>query len=390
MEVIFALIAGMALIDGFIERQFFGITVLYIGMLLLFLSYVYEITCRTRLKIKLQGYETIWLTLIVYGLVVTLGSFVEELKPFVSEKVLINSGYVFRQAYYIFFFPAVILVTDSKSKRFCYTIIKKYNRLLFLIIAVVNTLKNMDPATSVVTTFLLAFLSLMSSRKNVVDILMAVFILFSPVAVGGEMTNVLIRFVYAAIFLFGKKRTGLLKLMMLGIWCCVGICFVIPFLLETSGDLVDANTAWRARFWEDEIKILADSLFTGVGYGTSYTSTDFVNPSTYVLTHAGEPFAPTAQYSTYDKVFVTGPHNSFVSLTFRLGLIGLLLFSTFLIVLQKKQISCMKGVSLASIFAICSSLIIITLNVGLESPTYLLLFIFSACIANYELKNGSG
>lgn len=385
MEIIFVAMAGIALVSGFMELTVLGIPVTYLCMMLMLLNYVYEVTCRKQLKIRLKNYETIWLILIVYALAIVLLSFSENLRIGNSGRLLVNAGYIFRQAYYILFLPAVILVEDSASKWNCYEFMKRNSRILFVLIAVSNAVANKEIAIGVPVVFALAFLSLLNFRFRVLDVLMAVLVLCSPVAVGGEMTNKLIRLVYAAVLVCGKKWKPLLQLMIVGIWGCVGLCLAMPLLLEFAQGFMDVNTLWRARFWTDELKVLAETGFLGVGYGTSYTSLEMVNPATYIPTHLGEPFSPTSQYSIYDKVFVTGPHNSFVSLVFRLGIVGLAMFICFLIILQKKQMDHFEEVSLGSVFAVCVGIIIITLNVGLESPVYMLIFLFAVCCANYEV-----
>ena len=102
--------------------------------------------------------------------------------------------------------------------------------------------------------------------------------------------------------------------------------FILPLFDSVFASVFDANSFWRLSYWKDELTQLVKSYFLGVGYGTSYATRNFIGGS---LNITGGPFGATAEYSTLDKLFVTGPHSSFIAIAFRLGLIGIITFVRF-------------------------------------------------------------
>lgn len=384
MVIITLMIAGIAVFRNFVKMQIFGIEMIYICIFLLIGYYIYQICGRSNFKLRIREYEMPWLSLVLYAVFIAVLSLSGLTKLYIRDKLLIDLRYLARQVYYVALFPAVILVANSRSEKKVYEFMKKHNRKLIAAMLILNLIQNKGLSLWITEIYIISFLCLLNPKRDTLDWLIFALILFSPIIEGGEMTNILIRLIFIVVFISGKEHTFPLKSMVIGIWCCVCICFIIPFLLEAFGSTLDANTLWRARFWGDELKTLSSILFIGVGFGTAYCSSNFVDINQYIP--PSSPFAATEQYTVYDKVFVTGPHNSFVSLTFRLGIIGILLFAAFLITIQRKQLKNINSVSLGSFFAVCSSLTIIALNVGLESPAYLLLFLFAVCSANYEIK----
>ena len=76
----------------------------------------------------------------------------------------------------------------------------------------------------------------------------------------------------------------------------------------------------------------------------------------------------------YHEDYVTGQHNSIVNIFYRFGFIGLLLFMGFISDIYKK----IQSTELPSQYYILLSIALITIavNVGLESPKYMLVFAF--------------
>lgn len=389
MEVIFITILGIALFGiSFVRIPILGIEMTYICIAVLLLYYFYEVIIKRRLSI--QKHEWLLFTFIVWGVLRAICSFFGISDGLVSEKLLIDRAFLPRHAYYLAFLPVVFLTNESSNKSTIYGFVKKYSRVLFWGIVVFNTIRNKGVGLWIPELFILSFLSLLNEREGLKDWLMAMVIVCCPVFTGGELTNLLIRLVYVVLFLFRRKSKFVLYGMCLGIWCCVAMCFLLPLMLSHLETILDANSLWRTRFWADELNMLVESHFMGVGFGTSYASSNFLNPFTYQPWGEGDPFVATAQYSIYDKVFVTGPHNSFVSVAFRLGLVGIGLFVAYLFILQMKQLKHIQNISLGSLYLICSGLTIIALNVGLESPCYLLMFVFAVYCSSYELKHYVG
>ena len=306
------------------------------------------------------------------------------------ENLLVDAHYLPRQAYYLALLPALFFAAPSKGTDWMDDILQKHGRKLFFGIYLVNILLHKGIFFPVTSVFILCFLSLREEKREKLDWL-SFFLMLLPILLGEDrMTNLLLFFIYGVLFLFRKKSKLVLWGLGAGIWACVGLCFLAPLFVEPLNKLIsDPNTLWRAEFWADEMNLLADSHFLGVGYGTAYCSTEFIDPAIYQPWGDGDPFVATAQYSIYDKVFVTGAHNSFVTVAFRMGLIGIVLFAGYLICLQCKQMRHLSQVPLNSIYAMCASITMIALNVGLESPYYAILFLFGVCQAAYHVKKAA-
>lgn len=76
-------------------------------------------------------------------------------------------------------------------------------------------------------------------------------------------------------------------------------------------------------------------------------------------------------------MFVTAPHNSFMSLTMRTGIVGLFLFLGYLVMLFLDLVKYKRvPPSRSAAFALFAGSLIISFNVGLENPGYLLTFVF--------------
>lgn len=387
MEILFLLALGAGLWgQKFVQFQIAGIEVIYWGIFALLCYYVYEVIIKRRLIIK--NTDWLWFDFIAYGCVRAGLSLLGITDGFISEKLPLDMHYLPRQAYYLALMPVVLLTVPTKGKAVLAELLRNHSRILFFVVLLLGMIHEKSIVTSITTTFLLAFLSLRDEKHDWVDWLMFGVIMIPVAFTDIQITDLLIRFIYAVCFLFRKRSKFVSWGMAAGIWFCVGLCFVAALFAEELGQIVsDPNTLWRAQFWSDELKMLAESRFLGVGYGTAYCSTDFIDAATYLPWGDGDPFVATAHYSVYDKVFVTGAHSSFITVAFRLGVVGIVLFAAYLIVLQFKQLKHLDSVSLRSYYALCSSVVIIALNVGLESPYYLLLFLFSVYWSNFEIKN---
>ena len=53
---------------------------------------------------------------------------------------------------------------------------------------------------------------------------------------------------------------------------CLTAVFVVPFFADKITPFLDANSAWRIRFWNDELVQLVQSKGIGVGFGTAYAT----------------------------------------------------------------------------------------------------------------------
>lgn len=121
-----------------------------------------------------------------------------------------------------------------------------------------------------------------------------------------------------------------------------------------------------------------------MGYGTSYATEQFVGQLGNIV---GGPFGATAEYTTLEKLFVVGPHNSYIAILFRLGLIGsvMFLFMVFSVRNAIKRYS--KDILPATVYLFFSAVVIVGVNVGLESPYYLLIFVLALGFAIYDINS---
>lgn len=389
MEIICLMTLGIGIFGSeFVKLPIFGVEMTYWCMLALVLCYGYKTLWKREVRVRQQD----WLLFAFesYACVVVVLSFAGIWQKFGSEKLLVDVRYLPRQAYYLALLPVAFFAAPAKGTDWMDAILQKHGRKLFFAVFILNVLIHKSIFLPITSVFVLCFLSLWDEERDKLDWL-SFFLIMLPVCLGEtQMTNLLIRFIYGVCFLFRKRSKLVIRGLAAGIWGCVGVCFLAPLFLEPLSRVIsDPNTLWRTQFWTDELKLLSESHFLGAGYGTAYCSTDFIDPMTYQPWGDGDPFVATAQYSIYDKVFVTGAHNSLVTVAFRLGLVGILLLAGYLIWLQIRQLKHMDQVSMSSIYAMCAGVVVIALNVGLESPYYAVLFVFAVCQVVYQVKKAT-
>lgn len=386
MFALFFTILGIAIFGGsFIRFQIWRFPVTYLVMGALAVSYIrYFLVKRGVLSLK-KGEKNL-LVFEIYGLMMVALSFFGLNRLFISDELYTSTAYIPRQAYYLMFLPAIILFQDDFYTKRLDWFIRRYGRALFWIIYFGHIAVNRKVALSVPTEMIMCWLmfSVGETYTSPANLLRLAAVVFTPIAVGGEMTNLLIRVACVLYFFLHSKSGGVLfQFMAIGIGCMVAGMFVLPIFDKAFESVFDVNSFWRLSYWKDELTQLIKSYFLGVGYGTSYASRSFIGGS---LNITGGPFGATAEYSTLDKLFVTGPHSSFIAIAFRLGIIGILTFVQFLKGIYRDLLNTRREVSVATCFAFFAALIIIGVNVGLESPYYLMLFVFSMGKCAQEAK----
>ena len=143
--------------------------------------------------------------------------------------------------------------------------------------------------------------------------------------------------------------------------------------------IIDNNAGWRLGIWVDNIKsTINDTFLFGHGFGTTYFAAEGREPGEYIyqglLTRSNYAAETLRSYSIYQAEFVLGQHNSIINIFYRMGIIGLVLFFNLLIGIIKQINDYVVTKEAKYIVLIC--LIIIGVNVGLESPGYATDFIF--------------
>lgn len=326
---------------------------------------------------------------LIYGVITVLLSYAGFYSGLsLADSVSYDASYIPRQAYYLFFIPLIIFAARDGNAQKYIDFISRHYIVIFLIIYTAYMLWNRTIALKVPVCFCLAVILLLGSTKNkVIDLLLLAIVALSPIAVGGEMTQALNR-VLCVLYFFGNFKASFFRACITCMLIVIIACYVLPsFPLNEVG--LDANTSWRVQYWNDELVQLLQTYGIGVGYGTSYASYDFIGSA------VSGPFAATAEYSTVEKIYVVGCHNSFVSLAFRLGVIGIGLLLIYIASLAGKERSYNEAYAPSAAFALISSLVVICFNVGFENPSYFFLFAFSvaflnmACIRSANLqRNG--
>lgn len=375
MTLFYICVLGVALFGGpFVKFSIAGIQIFYFVLLFLVVAYIkylyshWGVIQLTKINKAIIGFE-------LYALIMITMSFAGTNKLFASDDLFFAKAYIPRQAYYVFVIPAILLMEDRDNIDYFKNFLSKNYNIIFWIIYIGSMIYSKRFAISVPTELILAGLLLWGNdiRRTKSGFLQTLLILFSPIAVGGEMTNMLIRMIYVFLY-FYKNKHNAIKILSLAFKTMIAGIFILPIMSGLFTNIFDANSWWRLLYWKDELAQLVQSYGLGVGYGTSYATENFVGNLGSVVSG---PFAATAEYSTLDKLFITGPHNSYVSIAFRLGIVGIVLFLVMIFDLIEKIFEKSNEISTCAIFMLFSSIVLIGVNVGLESPYYLIMFVFS-------------
>lgn len=382
MDILFFMVFGIAVIGGdFVKLNIAGISFTYITMIALFISYFRYFIIK-RAIISLDTRSKALLLFEIYAFFMIVISALQYNKLFISEELYTNIYYIPRQAYYLSILPALILMRDNRNMERLQMFLNKYANFLFWIIVLLHIIYTRSLSISVPTVVILSFLALYSGKNRLTlsNITKLIVIVFTPIAVGGEMTNFIIRCVYILLFVSKQEKTNIkiLRYIFIGMLLCI---FLLPIFIPIFQFIFDANSFWRLAYWQDELGQLIKSNMLGVGYGTSYATQQFVGNNLI-----GGPFAASGEYSTMDKLFITGPHCSYVAVAFRTGIIGIGLFLYFIFSIISAIVKYINDIPIHSIFLFFSSLFLIGVNVGLESPYYLMVFVFSTGVCIYNIN----
>lgn len=378
MNIIFLTVIGIAAFgNNFVQLDILGVPIFYIVIMLSIITILVNICMKAKYDnqlFELQKSEIILLCFVLYALFRVVFSYLGATNFLISENLSINAGYILRQAYYLLFFTLLVTIDGRDKPIYMLKVLKKYGYFIFFLIYIVSIIRSKSFALNVATTFFLGFLSILLASERFP--LTGLIILLSPLPDGGTLTTIFIKVLY---FLCVVRRLDKMRVNnLLKKFFCVFIpaCFILPMIFNLLFKYFDSNSIWRLEYWYDEINELKNSYFMGVGYGTSYASSNFVTLSS---SYTNRPFASNETYSFYDNIFVVGPHNSIIAVTFRLGILGCILLLMYLIE-KGKNIAHDNEVDACKLFLFFSSVFIITVNVGFESPLYLMIFIFSMYI----------
>ena len=384
--IIFLIFAGvLGIMD--VKTEIFGVEAVYWCMAIMALAYLrYLYKNRRNIKDILTDSTVGWLIAFeICGAVMAAVSFLGLNAALAGPDLMLDKSFIPRHAIYLYFMPAIIVMAAPEYRQLMDRFLSICSLPLFWILYLFSVVFSGNWSLSVSPIFVLAFLHLYNPpKKPVVNWLMFIAVILAPVATGGEMTNLILRALYAGYFGFGKKKKQLTGIIAAGVVVCLAAVFIVPFYADQITPYLGANSAWRLRFWNDALVQLVQSKGIGVGFGTSYATEAFVGNQPSI---SKSPYDPIFRQQTVEYLMMaTGPHNSLISVAFRMGIAGIVTFLGFLESIFTGLWKNIEQVPIYSLFVFFAAIAIVSVNVGLESPVYLLPFIFAMGLANQEIK----
>lgn len=332
-------------------------------------------------KISITKNEQKLIKFIFFMIISILLSLLGFYKFFDLNGIYFDSKYILKQVMFLDLLPiglSVYICFINQSKMI-EELLKKYSQkffILFCILSIVGLCKN---TVSYYTLLLLSFIELNKENRRlfyklIIFLITAIYIknIFS------ESTAFLMLLIYMIVLIFNKNFFDFLykkrKIIYVLIVILLLIAVVNKDLIISYLQIKDPNYWWRFSYWMTELETLKDTYFLGVGFGSTYASTSifevlsggFIDPETGVFVNSVK------------VLFTTAQHNSYMNILYRTGLIGIILFVRLvfsLIFKYKKYLRTNYDKMLY--LAFLNANIIITFNVGLESPQFLIPFYFS-------------
>lgn len=307
----------------------------------------------------------------------------------------VDMSYLPRQAYYLFFLPVIAAAPYFGDNKRCMEALRRYGRWAVPVLMGLKLIFTRSIRVDNNQLLWLGILALWCGEYKPLDVIN--FLLLLTGAYLSEQTaTLLLAVLFAGVWLLRRWRV----LRWLGT-LTLPVVLAVSFLLPQVDGMIDrlwaldVNTGWRLEYWQDEATAIADTYGMGIGFGTTYASHEFSEPQSKMYydsvekTYKPTPFSQNDEYTKEQRPFVTASHNSFVAVAFRQGLPGLLLFVGALAALWKKIFEYEGAESGAMIYAFCGSVLLISTNVGLESPMYLLPTLGAACLVTARTTSAS-
>ena len=367
---------------GYVVENIHGITITYLLLGLLLVSYGYYLI-KKRETLSIRSAERCLLLLEAWGLLYVLLSLL-KVNQLMQADLTYDLSFLPRQAVYFFVLPAAILFREESYMKWVDRFLKKYGEILFWVLFVAHMLYFKSNTLLIIPQLLLCWLSLkLDTNQRWRRWIRIAALMLVPIPDYGELSILIIRVLFLIICIIPKYVSRvMLRTMAVGMLAVVCACFILPQVMNPE-DAPDVNTRWRLKIWKEEENILANTNFLGAGYGTSYPS------KTYLIgVNERKEWQYLAQngYTEYERMFVTAPHNSFMSLTMRTGCIGLFLFLSYLALLFRNLVRHKALPPKSACFALFAGVVLILFNVGLESPGYLFTFVFCIGMCSWEGK----
>ena len=390
--IIFLVFAGVMGIMN-VKTEIFGVEAVYWCMAIMapaYLRYLYK--NRRDIKVILKDSTVRWLIAFeICGAVMVAVSLLGLNAALAGPDLMMDKSFIPRHAIYLYFMPAIIVMAAPEYRQLMDRFLSKCSSPLFCSIPLFWAIYlyagvlTRSWSLNVPQIFVLAFLHLYNPpKKPVVNWLMFIAVILAPVATGGEMTNLMLRALYAGYFVFGKKKKQLTGIIAAGVVVCLTAVFIVPFFAGQITPYLDANSAWRLRFWNDALVQLVQSKGIGVGFGTSYATEAFVGNQPFLR---GNPYYPVGRGLTLKyQMMSIGPHNSFVSVAFRMGIAGIVTLLGLLARIFRGMWKNIEQVPTFRLFVFFAAIAIISVNVGLESPGYMMIFMLAMGVANEGIR----
>ena len=357
------------------QTSVLGVPVIAVGFVMAAAAYLYGAFKKKALLPALKVHVPLTL-LVAQGILWVLLSYL-GLKNWLpgAAHVAFEGGYIPRHAYYLALLPLIAFAPYLSDGEGIFRFLRQYSLLVPVAFFAVKSCVCFGFVVTPTTMILLAFCSLIADGtykyfKAANWIAFALFLII-PGDTFGNSTVLLIKAVYAALFLgkaLLKNRQWILYLLTALVPAILLVSFLLPQLPGLYQKIDDRNTLWRVSCWAAEEQTIAATYGIGTGYGTAYIGDD--SP----LVNSAE-FLADDTYSAEERIFVTGPHNSFVAVTYRMGVLGLALFVWFLLLVWRGILRHKTGEQFTLAFLFCSSILLISTNNGLESPVYFVVFL---------------
>ena len=284
------------------------------------------------------------------------------------EKLAFDSSFIPRHYFIIIqFFISIGLGYGLWRSNFIFKT-KRFFVVLYIVALIgITGLDFGSNSKSYATTIILTVSYLGISKKWILGFLPFIGYLF-----GGSTTYLIAVTILSFIIVFrhqisnSLQRNGRVKIQRLGIFAVLLLIATSSFIMEQID--ADPNSMWRLVVWINELHSLAQTYYTGVGFGAAYVS-DFIlretdNINMYMKSDVG----------FMEGVFVIANHNSVLNIFYRMGIVGVFLFlaiNMFLlewcVIVNEKIPQRLHGYLWWGIANYTFNFIVILFNPGLES-----------------------
>lgn len=386
-QVLFPLLERLHLTLGI---SLIGWTVGFAGLI-----YCYELFYKRKWKIILR--RNIWLVaFIAQGLLWCVLSLAGMAGWFnLRREFAVNLEYLPRQAFYLALLPLVAVLPLSDSTPKCMELLRKYGNICSAAEIAIACLVHWEDRLIIPDILLAGFFLFMGWKGRIWDWGLALLILGFPLPPYGTSTVVILKIVFLGLLLF-KDRKWVIGLASCALPVVLLGSFVLPQFPQLWEKIPDPNTVWRLEYWQDETTAILDTYGVGIGFGTTYASREFSEPQsarTWIEENQEwsiTPFSSNEKYTKEQRPFVTASHNSFVGVTFRQGMLGLILLLGVFATIWKRTVQRASPDRRAKIFAFCGILITMCFNVVFESIGYIGLVMLFAGICNSDRPETEG